>query len=408
VVENIIEAMKKTIIFFVSVLILSSSSIAQSSLDTIYYDRNWKGVHNKAFATFYRVIDTSNNDGYKKLFRDYYISGIVQGEGEYESIDRYDDANSVFAGECVTYYKSEQMESKRFFVNGKEEGEHIEYYENGLIKLYVKAHNGKFEGILTQFNEDGTTATQIELENGEPKYDWYTISNKDGCVSKLRLSDNSPIWESPELSEQKVQYTNGLTMPYYIKNGIFVGMTNTKVKDYGKWYQIGLIIENNSMFSIVFDPDSISSTLVDDWGDTIELEVWSAERYLKKIKRSQNWAIALTALAGGLSAATAGYSTSTSTTYSNTYGFSTSTTTTYNPAAAYQTHLLTSNTIMDWSMAFDQERQVKDQGYLKKTTIYPGESISGYINIEREWGNSMVVILNILGMKYVFPWTVSE
>jgi hypothetical protein len=108
-------------------------------------------------------------------------------------------------------------------------------------------------------------------------------------VSKLRLSDNSPIWESPELSEQKVQYTNGLTMPYYIKNGIFVGMTNTKVKDYGKWYQIGLIIENNSMFSIVFDPDSISSTLVDDWGDTIELEVWSAERYLKKIKRSQNW-----------------------------------------------------------------------------------------------------------------------
>jgi antitoxin component YwqK of YwqJK toxin-antitoxin module len=123
VVENIIEAMKKTIIFFVSVLILSSSSIAQSSLDTIYYDRNWKGVHNKAFATFYRVIDTSNNDGYKKLFRDYYISGIVQGEGEYESIDRYDDANSVFAGECVTYYKSEQMESKRFFVNGKEEGE---------------------------------------------------------------------------------------------------------------------------------------------------------------------------------------------------------------------------------------------------------------------------------------------
>ena len=42
------------------------------------------------------------------------------------------------------------------------------------------------------------------------------------------------------------------------------------------------------------------------------------------------------------------------------------------------------------------------------TTIYPGESISGYINIERKKGISMTVDVDIIGAVYTFPWTISD
>lgn len=54
------------------------------------------------------------------------------------------------------------------------------------------------------------------------------------------------------------------------------------------------------------------------------------------------------------------------------------------------------------------ERAAKDEGYLKRTTIYPGETISGYINIERKKWLSMTVNIDINGAVYTFPWNISH
>ena len=145
--------------------------------------------------------------------------------------------------------------------------------------------------------------------------------------------------------------------------------------------------------------------------------------------------MALNGLAEGLAAANAGYSTSTTNSsyngYSSSYGsayaygtggyaygnysgnstyrgYSTSTTTSYNGAAAYQAQVIANNRIAAYDNALLSERAAKDEGYLKRTTIYPGETISGYIHIERKKGISMNIDININGAIYSFPWNISH
>ena len=431
---------KKVIISAVLTQLFASFCYSQSvRLDTLYYDKDWKGVSSSAFATFYRIYDANDNSELKKHFRDYYITGELQSEGSYISIDKFDDSKSVFDGEFTNYYKNGKVEIKGYRNKGIHEGEYTEYYENGLVKMHAIFKNGKPNGILTQFNEQGDMCSQIEMLNGEPKYDYYILSNKDGYSSKLRISDNTPIYESPSLSEKKTDYRDGAAWPYYTKNGILVAMTNTQLKDYGKWFQISLIIANNSIAPIVFDPEMITSTLQKANGQEIALEVWSSDKYMKKVRRTQNWNMALAGIGEGLAAAGAGYSSSTTQTnstyngYSNSYGnayaygsggfaygsyngygsyhgnsSTTSRTVTYDGAAAYQAQVIASNRMANYENSLLQERAIKQEGYLRKTTIYPGDAISGYVNIKRISGTSMKVYVDINGAKYEFPWNISK
>ncbi len=408
-------------------------------IDTIYYDRDWRSVSHKAFATYYRVCEV---DGSKvsKAFRDYYITGELQAEGNYISIDKNDDANSLFDGKCTSYYKSGRIEQTSFLVKGVAEGDYTVYYENGLVKLYSPMKNGKMNGILYQFSEDGNTCTQVEMVDGEPKYDYYVVSNKDGLLSKFSISDKTQIWESPEITEMKTYYFDGKQCSYYLKNGILLSMTNSQVKDYGKWFQVSLLVANNTMMPFDIDPLKIKAELIDI--ETLEkkrLAVYSSDRFIKKVKNSHNWKQFFMGLSEGLAAANAGYSASvtqsntiyngnssvngnvstqggqgrTSASY-NGHGSlfgstsTTSSTVAYNGAATYQAQVIASNRIADNQRAFLEERAIKEEGYLKRTTVYPGETISGYFNIMQEKGCLLNVIVDINGAKYNFGWLLTN
>lgn len=408
--------------------------IGQTEIDTLYYDRNWKGCE-KPFAAYYRVYALSPDNNLKKKYRDFYITGELQSEGEYISIDKLDDSKSVFDGEYITYYKSGKTEQKGYCENGKQEGEWTKYKEDGLILLHAYFKDDNLHGIYTEFSEDGSLCTQIEYANGRPLHNYYTISNKDGFCSKVSLSNKRPVYESPLLCEKQTEYNDGKEWPYYNKNGIMVGMTNSKVSDYGKYFQLSIVIANNSMFPIELDPDNIQASLIKKSGEEKVLKVYSAEEYMRKVRRRQNWAIALNAIGEGMSAATAGLSTSTTkTSYSGSssttgnasaygnngyaygnyagtssyYGSSTSITTTYDAATAYQAQVIASERIATYNHSLLSERTVKEKGYLKRTTIYPGETISGDINIEHEKGISMTVSINICGATYSFSWNLNK
>ncbi len=410
-----------------------------AKLDTIYYDKDWKGVSNAAFASFYRVYDANDKSEVRKPMRDYYISGELQSEGSYINIDKNDDSKSVFDGEYTNYFKSGKIEQKGNRVNGVLEGEYTSYYENGLVKMHTFVKNGKSDGILTEFSEQGDVCTQTEMINGEPKYDYFIVSNKDGYSSKIRISDGSPIWESAKLSEKQTEYKDGKEWAFYTKNGIMIAMHPEQLKDYGKWFRLSIIIANNSIESIVFDPEKITSSLQKTNGQNVALEVWSSDRYMKKVRRSQNLNSFFNALGEGLAAMNAGYSTSTTQTnstyngYSNTYGSAsafgssgyaygtysgygtytgnsstTSRTVTYNGAAAYQAQVIASNRVAEYENSLLQERTIKEEGYLRKTTLYPGDAISGYINIKYVKGALMTVYVDINGAIYEFPWAVTK
>lgn len=396
---------------------------SQISIDTIYYNSEWKVVSSNLIADYYRVKINSERE-VNRQFRDYFITGELQAKGGYISMDNEDDANTIFNGKCINYYKSGRISEEKTYLNGKLNGDYTIYNEDGLIRNHVAFINNKMNGIYTEFNEDGL-CIQIQYYNGEAdKY--YTVSNSNGCVMKFDTETNNPIWESPLLNEKQTEYRDGVAWPYYNKNGILVSMSNSLVKDYGKYYKITIVIANNSLVPIEFDPaQSIYATSTSKKNVTDRIAVLSSDEYIKKVRRSQNWQSALVGFSEGLAAFNAGYSTSTTQTNSyasgsayayetggsaygsyNGYSNSISTTRQYDAAAAYQAQVIASNRIATFESSLLNERQIKEEGYLKKTTIQPTEIISGYVNIERSSRDTdMSVIININGAEYTFNWS---
>jgi antitoxin component YwqK of YwqJK toxin-antitoxin module len=416
-------------------VLMAHFSYSQEKIIKIYYDKDWKGVSNASFAAFYRIAVYPTNQNYKKRCRDYFITGELQGESEFVSIDKFDDSKSVWNGEVITYYKNGKIATKETWKNGKSDGEFCSFSENGLIKSKGKLFNGKLDGLYTEFFDDGTFL-QAEYINGISKYEYYVKSNQNGQLIKIKNSDDMPLWESPSVSERKTLYQDGTPWQYYEKNGLIISQTNTTIRDYGKWHRIDLIITNNSMLPIEFDPErNIVSFSTDKKGVKKDLVVLSCDSYMKKVARGQVWSAIAVGLAEGLSTMDAGYSksTTTSTTYYNgsssssgsasAYGsggyafgsysgnssysgsvFGSSSTTTYDAYAAYQARVLSQERMADFSDSLSRESSAKQMGYLKRNTINPGETIQGYVHIQRISGTSVFITININEAEYTYGW----
>ncbi len=201
--------MKTQLVLLTLWLSVAIPSVAQIKIDTLYYDKDWKGAESKAFATYYRIIATPDDSNYRKRFRDYYISGELQAEGNYISIDKYDDSKSVFDGECINYGKDGKILEKRTLVDGQLSGEYTKYADDGLLLVHSFYKDGKLDGICTEFSENGVECVQIEYKDGEVVNDCCVISNSEGWCSKITLSTRTPIFESPALSEKEVEYVKG-------------------------------------------------------------------------------------------------------------------------------------------------------------------------------------------------------
>ena len=205
------------------------------------------------------------------------------------------------------------------------------------------------------------------------------------------------------------EYNDGKLWAYLNKNNLVVGLTCFKAKDdYGRYYQLNIFIKNIGDSPVTFYPDSIYSDLLTKRNNTLRLEVYTNEEYQKKIKRSQTWAMVLYGFSAGLNAGTAGYSTSYSTSYSpNGYTYSTITQH-YNANAAYQANMSSTNQILTLGQMLENDRSVREQGYLKTTTVHPNEAIIGYMNIKRKKGKTLTVNIPINGCIYTFNWNVNK
>lgn len=411
--------MRKFLIALIFLLCAINFIYAQDKVDTLYYTKEWKYAPNRAFADFYRIAYYPADSLQTKQFRDYYISGELQSSGNFIKIDSLDDANTIFDGECINYFKNGRLEFVRNYQQGVLNGAFCLYKEDGLIKQSGKYFNGELSGLYTEFLDNGAYL-QVEYADGKPLYDYYVVGDTEGNLTKFHLADNTPIWETPSITERKSDYKDGTPWQFFNKNGLIIALTNTIVKDYGKWHRIDIVISNNTIIPIEFDPVvNISASSTDVEGFVTGLEVWSSDEYLKKVNRSQIWAAVLMGVAEGMSTANAGYSTSTTNSYysgsayaygSGGYGYgsysgsSTSYTRTYDAGAAYQAQVLSQQRMADFSNAMAEEQEIKRLGYLKKNTIYPGETISGYVHIKRIRGKSVQFVINIEGAEYVFDW----
>lgn len=205
------------------------------------------------------------------------------------------------------------------------------------------------------------------------------------------------------------EYNDGRLWAYRQIGDFVVGMTNYVEKDdYGKNYQILIFIKNLGETSALFDPSLVTSTLLDKHGESEEMKVYTYERYMKKVKTKQAWAMALTGFAVGMNAGAAGYQT----TYTTTYGTGgmpyTQVHTTYNYAAASAANMAATTQMMTLSKLMSDDKKTISQGYLKLTTVHPDEGIIGYMNIKHRKGVQMTVNIPIEGHVFSFDWDVTK
>ena len=205
------------------------------------------------------------------------------------------------------------------------------------------------------------------------------------------------------------EYHDGLLWAYRHIGDYVVGMTNNEQKDdYGRYYQIAIFVKNLGEESILFDPEEITSELYRKSGDTLSLEVYTYDEYMKKIKNAQAASMLILGFSSGLNAGMAGYQT----TYTTTYGTNTmpytQVHTTYNYAAASAANIAATTQIMTLSRMMLDDKKIISQGYLKQTTIHPNEGIIGYMNIKHRKGVHMTVNIPIEGQLFSFDWDVSK
>ena len=384
--------MKRILLGILTSLIIEgvSAQECQDRIDSIYYNRSGKSATNPVFAEYLRIALYPADSTARKEYKDFYLSGELRSEGYFLRIDSLDDSQTLFDGENNSYYKSRKIFEKKHYTNGLLNGSYQQYDESGKLKIEACYLAGKLSGPHKTYNEDGSCQI-MEYNDGIPLHDYYLLTDPQGNTLKFRMADDMPVWETPSIAERFIDYRNGTPWEVYYKNGLTIALTSSVTRDYGKWHRIDLILSNNSTTPIEFTPET-------------DIIAYSADEDNNTNDRSQTWAAGLMGVSEGMATAGAGYATSTTYGYSSNGGYSSYTTTTYNPTVAYQTNLASQQRIANFSQALQDEQNIKKMGYLKRSTIYPGESISGFVHAEWIKGNRVVFVINIGGAEYLFEW----
>ena len=367
-----------------------ASVVPQDRVDTIYYNKNWKVITNKAFASYYRYALYPVNPAMAKEFKTYYIDGTLQSEGSFLELDKNDDANSKFTDTFVSYYKDGNVEEKKNFVDGKLNGEYSIYFNNGNINKHFLMSEGRRDGLSASFSEDGKICTLTPYVADQPD-GYYVVVDIDGNYSKYSLADKQPVLETPSPSEVVTEYKNGVAWPYYNKNGLIVGASNTMVADIGGYRQIGLFIVNKSMINLDLDPNQIEIYSVKK-DKRRDFEKISAEEYNDKILKYVRRTSMMPASRSG------NVNTNLGAQFSNSS----------NTVKDFQARICRMRKLDDSTHMKYADKEPTDLGYLERTTIHPGEVIYGYIYTDDRKGVDLFVKVKINGIDYQFEWDDSK
>ena len=341
--------------------------------DTLYYDRSWRVISNKTFATYYRYVLYPVDSLAPKYFKTFYLDGQLQGEGTFITMGERSDKESVFDGEVVYYYKGGAVKQRLTYAEGKPNGERTDYYENGNIHEHITLKDGMRTGIFASFSEDGIVCRLQEYTNDEAA-PYYIVVDKDGNYSKYDAKTEQPLLETPDVEERQTEYKNGVAWPYYNKNGLIVGVSNSPVKDnIGNFREIGVFLVNKSMINVELDP--------------AQLEVYA----MKKGKRSSLKKKAVVTIERENNV-------------SENLGASVFDAGTSHTLKAFQESIIKLKTLVKGNKMKYAEREHDDLGYLERTTVHPGEMVAGFLLTDDKKVDDLFVKLTINGVSYLYEW----
>ena len=371
--------------------------VPKDRTDTIYYDKTWRVISNKTFATYYRYALYPADSLAPKYFKTFYLNGELQGEGNFIELGDRNDANSIFDGEIDYYYPGGALKRRMFYSNGKSNGECTDYYENGNIKEHISIIDGKKHGINSSFTEDGIVCRLQEYDNDKPSA-FYVIVDKDGNYSKYDAATEQPLLEEPSVDERQTEYKNGVAWPYYNKNGLILGVSNSNVRDnIGNFREIRVFLVNKSMINVEIDPKNVTVYSVKKDKRT-DFELMEADEYDEKVYKKQvkNKKRSLKKKAV--------VTIEREDNVSENLGASVFDAGTSNTLKAFQERIISLKTLVNTNRMKYAEREHDDLGYLERTTVHPGEMVAGFLLTDDKKVDDLFVEVTIGGIKYVYEW----
>lgn len=377
-------------------LVLPKIEIPKDRIDTIYYDRNWKVIGNRTFASYYRFALYPIDSLSPRYFKTYYTSGELQGEGNFISLDERNDSGNMLDGEIVSYFKNGQIQERLFYSSGYQNGEHTVYYQNGNIKEHCPLTDGKRNGILSSFTEDGKVCKLTVYKDDTPS-DFYIVTDMDGNYSKYDTRNGKAIFEAPAAEEIQTEYKNGVAWPYYNKNGLILGASTSMAKDIGKYREIGIFIVNKSMVNVELDPAQIEVSYIKK-GKKGVLELMSADEYDQKVyknkkktakKEIKNKVVVTTEKENNINV---------------NLGASVFEAGTSNTIKVFQENIIKLKELIDENRMRYAEGKLENLGYLERTTVHPGEVMSGFVYTGTKKVDQLLIKITINGIAYTYTY----
>lgn len=420
-----------TLLIFIHIVVAFTTETHSQEIRTIFYDRNYEKVSGEVFADYilYTEVDSITLSCRFRLNRTGGIT-IMEGKANKIDFDKFDNSdfltfrmfydNGLVAKEkcifddkvvVVSYHHNGQPNTyTEYNLNNEIHGFYSENTENGTLVRMGYMDKGKFTGENWQIQNDGSYVF-AEYSEGIPTKSYYSYMSPDGYVTHLKWNDHKPLSDTPTINNiHNIQTKDGTRWWGYQMNGITIYVTPSLIDDYGKYYQLKIMLYNHTPYTLDFNPKNISASIETKKGDINNMFVMSAEEYLKRVNRTLMWESALNALAEGLNANSAGYSYSKSVSTGNVSGGSltatannsgrtavstsliagsysnTTATISYDGFAAYQAKLIAQQRIAEYNKMQLDIKQTKQCQYLKSTQLEPGESVIGVVNIKHQKG----------------------
>jgi len=293
------------------------------------------------------------------------------------------------------------------------------------IKTKANFTNGNVNGTMYQYFEDGSGCIETEMLDGNPRYEYVTYVDVNGNRTKYDKNLENIIPIDPTVNDLQSTISNGKKFLYYQMNGIFIAVDINPVYELEKFWELTIVVGNNTNKPFVFETNPIICYLEGE-KKVESLKVYNSDEFSalvgKKIRRKSAW----NAFGEGLATMGAGTTTSTSSGYVNSAGlavdnqgyaaagvsssYGSATNKTYSGAAQYQANQTARQNTNQYNEKLQQYKQALDEGYLQSNTINPGESITGNVNIKYAYkaGTDLILKIPVNGISYNFTWNLTK
>ena len=194
------------------------------------------------------------------------------------------------------------------------------------------------------------------------------------------------------------EYRDGRLWGYLIRDNIVVAACLSELKESDDYYQLSLVIDNQSGYKRNFLVDSVQAHIYKE-KKYKKLNIYTFEDMERKVKSKKRMKTALSWLSIGLSVGPISY-------YGGSWGSSVSTSYHIGPMTSLFTSIALPSVIN--SATSGNTLNIQDKGYLKNNTILNGEGISGYMLLERKKAALTNIRIKIDQTEFVFNWDMAK